>query len=218
MRNRALQVWTVLLLAIRRALTNPQELEGPSHLHNGPIPLGCLGLRTMIAAWTADPTGWQNNYSDDVVLNVPGVGQFCLFDPSNDEQLGSGSWALSLNNKRLLTQRDGHSLGDLWDAISSAIQAEYDQALERWLTNDYGWIELGPAEWPRYKSTRKFELCGRVIPQDRVNAHYALHFDPLNPERLHLSRDGVIRHRSDDPQVRQLYANLCQRPKFLAMA
>lgn len=217
MQNRPLQLFASLLLAIRRAMTTRCMIEEPRS--DRPVPLGCIGLQTLIAAWTADPTGWRDSGFMDPCLEVPGVGTFELFDPSIDEQLGSGKWTLRLNRRRLLTQPDGHSLGLLVRAIRNRTKIEYDKALDHWLQDDHEWVELGPAEWPRHKS-RKFVLHQKqpVLPQDRDHAHYALHFDPIHTDRLQLSRDGVIWHRSDNPRVRQLYANLCQRPLFFATA
>lgn len=214
MRRKLIRIVAAILLAVRRILARQAVTTATDHDYGHASILGCVGIRTLVAAWTDDPTDWYEDPSMDFALDVPGVGRFRLFDPSSDEQLGSGYIVLSLNNKQLLRQRSNSTLGALNSAIHLRIRYGFNAALESWLIDNSEWTELGHSVWPRGKA-RKFQLehDGGLLPQDRSHGLYQLHVDPLRQE-LHLARNGCIWFRGDDPRVQQLYSKLCQRPEL----
>ena len=181
--------------------------------------------QALAAIRRALTTGWYEYPSMDFALDVPGVGQFKLFDPSTDEQLSSGFLVLSLNNKWLLKQRGGNGiLGKLAGAINRQIRAGIEAALELWLQDDSEWVEQEAGEWPRYGRKFQLEHNDRLLPQDcgRVCVLYRLFTDPLS-KGLRLTRDGCVWFAFNDPmiktsdtRVQQLYNKLCQRPPLVA--
>jgi len=127
MNQRVIQMLAAMLFAIRRAATQPEVAKTTGYGYNNASPLGCIGIRSVIAAWTADPTGWREDSYLDLTLKVPGVGMFRIFDPSYEQQPTSGYLVLSLDYRWLLQQRGRDStLGMLASVIRAQLRAGID--------------------------------------------------------------------------------------------
>ena len=217
MRNQVTHFLAVILLALRRTFTRKAAAEASNHDYGQASSLGCIGIRTLIQSWINDPSNWCEDMYWNFLLDVPGVGQFKLYDPTSDEQLSSGYLVLSLNNKRLLKQRsDEGSLGWLCKAICYQIRSGFSKLLDSWLTDDSSWEEIGSDQWPYRTTTREFRLKGPLLPQDAERSFYRIGIYPLDG-RISLTRDGCS-YFTKDPRVVKLYENLCRRPPLVAVA